>query len=323
MKSGSHFLLVLLMMVIIISFKSCNDEIDPVYRDSMREFVGSISSYAKSDHPDFIIIPQNGHELVSVNGEPDGDPHTDYLDAIDGAGQEDLFYGYSADDRATPLKETNYLLGFLKKCEEHDVEVLVTDYCSSIEKSEDSYYVNEQEGFISFAAPDRELSTIPASHAIYNENTDDIARLGEARNFLYLINPDQYASKTELVNAISATNYDLLILDLFVGVTQLTTNDLTKLKIKANGASRLVIAYMSIGEAENYRYYWNTEWEDERPDWLEKENPRWEGNFKVQYWNPEWQAIIFGKEESYLDKIISAGFDGVYLDIIEAFEYFE
>jgi cysteinyl-tRNA synthetase len=82
---------------------------------------------------------------------------------------------------------------------------------------------------------------------------------------------------------------------------------------------------MSIGEAENYRYYWQESWynKKDRPPWLLKENPYWEGNYKVQYWDPEWQAIIIGGEDSYLNKIIAAGFDGVYLDIIDAFEYFE
>ena len=52
-------------------------------------------------------------------------------------------------------------------------------------------------------------------------------------------------------------------------------------------------------------------------------NPNWAGNFKVQYWNPTWQSIIYGNETSYVKKIINAGFDGVYLDIIDAFQYFE
>jgi len=33
--------------------------------------------------------------------------------------------------------------------------------------------------------------------------------------------------------------------------------------------------------------------------------------------------IIYGNNNSYLKKILDAGFDGVYLDIIDAFEYFE
>jgi cysteinyl-tRNA synthetase len=56
---------------------------------------------------------------------------------------------------------------------------------------------------------------------------------------------------------------------------------------------------------------------------MAEENPEWEGNYKVKYWEKEWQDIIFGNEDSYLQKILDAGFDGVYLDIIDAFEYFE
>lgn len=80
---------------------------------------------------------------------------------------------------------------------------------------------------------------------------------------------------------------------------------------------------MSIGEAEDYRYYWDESWTVGSPSWLKEENPEWEGNYKVEYWDTNWQAIILGSENAYLDKIIDAGFDGVYLDIIEAFEYFE
>ncbi|MEA1946772.1 MAG: MJ1477/TM1410 family putative glycoside hydrolase [Thermodesulfobacteriota bacterium] len=85
---------------------------------------------------------------------------------------------------------------------------------------------------------------------------------------------------------------------------------------KMKAASIIPICYLSIGEAEEYRYYWRPEWK-KTPKWLGKENPDWEENYKVKYWHPEWQAIIF----SYLDKIIEQGFSGVYLDIVDGFEY--
>ena len=52
-------------------------------------------------------------------------------------------------------------------------------------------------------------------------------------------------------------------------------------------------------------------------------NPNWAGNYKVKYWNSDWQNIIYGNDNSYLKKIINTNFDGVYLDIIDAFEYYE
>lgn len=57
--------------------------------------------------------------------------------------------------------------------------------------------------------------------------------------------------------------------------------------------------------------------------WLVEENPNWPGNYKVRYWMSEWQALFFGSAEAYLNKVLAAGFDGAYLDLIDAFEYFE
>ena len=85
----------------------------------------------------------------------------------------------------------------------------------------------------------------------------------------------------------------------------------------------MVVCYMSIGEAEDYRYYWQNSWQTDRPEWLDRENPDWEGNYKVKYWYPAWQNIIFGNDESYTKRILDAGFDGAYLDLIDAFEYYE
>lgn len=41
----------------------------------------------------------------------------------------------------------------------------------------------------------------------------------------------------------------------------------------------------------------------------------------MKYWEPDWQSIIYGFPTSYVDKVIESGFDGVYLDIIDAYEY--
>ena len=85
-----------------------------------------------------------------------------------------------------------------------------------------------------------------------------------------------------------------------------------KMKRKPDGSRRIVLAYMSIGEAETYRWYWP----QRSSAWLGPENPEWHGNYGVRFWHPDWQAIIF----DYTDKIIAAGFDGVYLDKVDEFE---
>ncbi len=291
----------------------------------MREFVQRISDYARQKDANFIIIPQNGHELASASGEIDDNvPAYEYLAAIDGAGQEDLLYGYDKDDKETPESQTDYLMIFLAICKSNGVEVLVTDYCSTHDNMDDSYLRNNNEEFISFAAPDRELSIIPDYPlTIYKGNNDNIQELKDARNFLYIINPENYATADDFVAAIAATNYDVVIMDFFFEDEEYTSTQIEALKKKTNGGTRLIISYMSIGEAEDYRYYWDDAWNDTEPDWIEAENPNWKGNYKVKYWEASWQSIIFGSNDAYLDRIIENGFDGVYLDIIDAFEYFE
>jgi len=81
-------------MVLITASCSKPEPANLDYREEMRKFVEEISRYAKDIHPDFYIIPQNGVELVTLNGEPDGTLAAEYVHAIDGIGQEDLFYGY-------------------------------------------------------------------------------------------------------------------------------------------------------------------------------------------------------------------------------------
>ena len=295
------------------------------YRSEMRNFVIKISDYAQVKHKGFKIIPQNGHELLTENGEYNGPVAEQYVSAINGIGREDLFYGYEEDDKPTPRSITDKMILFLDLAKERGLRVLVTDYCSSHNNVDYSYSANSSKGYISFAASSRGLDEIPPYPAVpYNENSRNIGSLNDASNFLYLINPEEnYESLEDFMSALKETNYDILIIDLFFNGVQLTEDDVNSLKIKANGGTRLVVCYMSIGEAEDYRYYWRDEWVNNPPSWLVEENPQWPGNYKVKYWDKEWQSIILGNENSYLDKILDSGFDGAYLDIIDAYEYFE
>jgi cysteinyl-tRNA synthetase len=316
-----------LFLGFFFSIVSCkrNDYPDLDFKQEMRNFVIGISEYSKAVDPDFIIIPQNGIELVTTSGEENGTINENYLAAIDAHGQEDLFYGYNGDDDATPSEDISYLKAFLDKSKNDGNTILVTDYCFTLTKMADSYNKNHTAGYVSFAANHRELDNIPGYPSpIYGENNGVITSLSQVKNFLYLINPQNYSSKTDFINAVTSTNYDLLIMDLFFDeTTEFTASEIIQLKNKANGGKRMVVSYMSIGEAEDYRYYWESGWDSGDPSFIDDENPDWAGNYKVRYWEPEWQAIIFGNDNSYTKKIMNAGFDGVYLDIIEAYEYFE
>ena len=302
------------------------------YKQDMRTFVQNISAYARTINTNFIVIPQNGHELVTTDGSTTGAPATAYLSAINGVGREDLFYGNPSDNVATAAATRDNIIQYMNVAKANGVQPLVTDYCSTKSYVDDSYAQNAAKGYTSFAADHRELDDIPAyptPTAPTGVNTGNITTLAGAKNFLYLLNSNvTYTTKDAFLTAMKATNYDAFIIDLFydddtLGQVALTAADIASLKTKPNGGTRLVIAYMSIGEAEDYRYYWNTAWLTSPPSWLEKENPEWLGNYKVRYWDASWQTIIYGNNTSYLKKILDAGFDGAYLDIIDAFDYFE
>jgi cysteinyl-tRNA synthetase len=290
------------LLLVTMLFYSCpNSEITaPVpdgidARQEMRDFVIGLSDYAKTIRSDFSILPQNGIELVTLDGEANGTPATAYLNAIDGHGQEDLFYGYNNDDVKTPEGENTYLRELLDVSLGAGNTIFVTDYCSTPGNMDDAIARNTQSQYISFPADHRELDNIPTyPGTLTGENNDQINSLAEAKNFLYLINPGNFTSKEAYIAAVTATNYDLLIMDLFFGDGEVfSSEEIAQLKQKANGGSRQVICYMSIGEAEDYRYYWQGDWTGNRPSWLDNENPAWAGNFKVRYWEAEWQDIIF------------------------------
>lgn len=121
---------------------------------------------------------------------------------------------------------------------------------------------------------------------------------------------------------IADSQYDLVVTDYARGEDRkeipLTKEEVAGMQTRPDGSKRLVIAYLSIGETENYRWYWKPEWDKQRPAWMGKENKEWKANYLAKYWEPEWQKIIYG----YVDKVLDAGFDGFYFDRVDAYYYF-
>jgi cysteinyl-tRNA synthetase len=138
-------------------------------------------------------------------------------------------------------------------------------------------------------------------------------------SFAYVLQADSLAkSKAEAMAKLAACERDWIVLDAgFSSDEPWTAADLTA--IRTGRVGRKVIAYLSIGEAEDYRAYWQSSWNTNAPAFLLGENPEWKGNFRVKYWQADWQKLILAD----VDKIMAAGFDGVYLDIVDGFETFE
>ncbi len=183
---------------------------------------------------------------------------------------------------------------------------------------------------------------------------------------------------------IARSPYDLVVIDYTRNgdaKRPLSPREVARMKRKPDGSRRIVLAYVSVGEAEDYRFYWDDSWlewsvpepathtqggtsaarssgapspgksgaaagstsipvppavpagpaepptqnEPQRwisakaPPWLGDENETWRGNFAVRYWERGWQDLLFGTPKSYLDRVQSLGFDGVYLDRVDAY----
>jgi len=176
----------------------------------------------------------------------------------------------------------------------------------------------------SFQSRIRDLEDQIESLAARNDSSNETGTPSSIDSWLYQLQEVD-------VDAVGETGFDLVVIDYSQDgdeETRFTRDEISALK-DSPGGSKIVLAYMSIGEAEDYRWYWQNAWDrggDGAPDsgapsWLGPSNPDWVGNYKVRYWEESWQSIIYGSADSYLDKIISTGFDGVYLDIIDAYEY--
>ncbi len=117
------------------------------------------------------------------------------------------------------------------------------------------------------------------------------------------------------IDALAASPYDVVVMDYsFDGsaAREFSYADIQRLR----AAGKTVLAYFSIGEAEDYRFYWKSTWRPGKPNYIADENPDWPGNYAVQYWTSGWWSNAL---EPYLDRILAAGFDGVYLDKIDAY----
>jgi len=126
------------------------------------------------------------------------------------------------------------------------------------------------------------------------------------------------ATRAERLETIHRTNRDMMVIDYAEHGDRQSKWTKKEIAGLQSGGS-YVICYLSIGEAENYRFYWEKQWKKCPPPFICKENTHWKGNFAVEFWRDEWHAIVL----TYLDEIVSQGFDGVYLDIVDAYQFFE
>ncbi len=167
--------------------------------------------------------------------------------------------------------------------------------------------------------------TVPAI-TIASEDVPRKMQLADVKHWTYNI---QDVHTDRQYDQLVDTNYDMYVLE--VAATEQGRRDydiaglvydIRQHNIAVRGVDPIILAYVDVGQAEDWRWYWRTSWHIGDPRWILGADPNdWAGNYPVAYWHPTWQDIvIYGyRGRSHVQESIDAGFDGIYMDWVEAF----
>ena len=131
--------------------------------------------------------------------------------------------------------------------------------------------------------------------------------INSANSFAYVIAPNQ--AFNTILSEIQNSPYELTILG---NVSNLTPGLIHSSSMPL--ANKLVVGYVDVGESTalvTYQYFGNS-----LPSWFGNVNPGFPNLYTVQYWQPQWLQTIEGQ----INQQIAAGFDGVFLDVLSAYE---
>ena len=175
------------------------------------------------------------------------------------------------------------------------------------------------------------------------EGIDRAALLEAAEDWMYQIQKLQVPGAVE---TLAAHDYPLLVIEPGFNhracqpgtedppdgypecETQYDTESIVEaLRTRPGGGHRLLIAYVDIGQAEAWRDYWDKDWiaptktKAGYPAYLlAPDADEWVGNYTVAYWDEEWLSIWLDPDEGIIKELAELGFDGVYLDWVEAYD---
>ena len=296
---------------------------ETVPQTAMVQLISEIRDYAKEKEPHFQLIGNGAAGLLEETPANSADNVSRLVASLDGFLTESVYYVRDKDGRTEkqPDEYVTYLNTMFAKPKAAGKAVWTLDYIDEPKLQQEDEAQGRKDGWVSQAFASANLDAVP-QRPVPSANAKDISRVEEAQNFLILLNPGRFSGKEAYLEALGQTGYDALVIDLYYGDAPLTKTDVDRLRQKPQGGRRQVFAYMSVGEAADYRPYWQDAWNQKRPDWLCDPNPAWPGSYKVRYWSPQWKQILYGRDDAYLDQIMKAGFDGAFLDVIDAWQYF-
>jgi cysteinyl-tRNA synthetase len=139
--------------------------------------------------------------------------------------------------------------------------------------------------------------------------------------------------KPGMVDKLVESHYDMVVLEPTCTNAKLSSFDCKGMVHRLQTSQgkwnkrKLVIAYVDVGEAESWRYYWKSSWKKPTettrgdPNFLVTTDPdKWKDNYPVAYWDDAWKKIMIRDKDSMLNRVIDMGFDGIYMDWVEGFQ---
>jgi cysteinyl-tRNA synthetase len=124
-----------------------NPETGNTYRQDMINWINTIAAHAREKDPQFLIIPQNGPQLLEDKS---------YLETISAIGIEDL---YSNGKKLQKKDHFEYLNGFLKNLQNTEKAVYIIDYAKK-EKIKKMVIDKAKKEKLSLLITDRNLTQI-------------------------------------------------------------------------------------------------------------------------------------------------------------------
>ena len=218
------------------------------------------------------------------------------------------------------------MLKFVKHAERNGIRIFTLDYGKSKKFIDKTYLEAQKQGFVPMVSskPLLDITSLPAyPQRPFRENSDNVLTPKQVLNFVAVTNSIAYGREDVFALKLHDTNYDMVIVDVFHGRQPLSRRAVETLKYKKVGAKRLVIAQMNIGLADSYKYYWEDNWGAGSPPFINAPLRNEPDRYYVKYWLPQWQQLIAGNTNSFLYGIIRQGFDGVLIDGLETYKFYE
>lgn len=301
-------IILILILVLVNSIVFAKQKVD--YKGEMRNLIYEIRERAGDEK---IIIANGGIEIYY----DDNKINEKFLNTVNGILVESTIYGFGGYNKKTPKDQQDIFFNLLSPLKKKDKEIILLEYVDSEKGKKEVKNILKETKFKG------ETPLSISLNSIYSPTIEsggkNIKGIEDSNNMLILLNYEKFSSSEELVRILSYSNFDFLIIDPFVGKEILTKEQVSKIKTRPDGTQRKVIAYMSLGEAETYRDYWDSKWGVGNPKWLIEENKNWANNYIVEFWNSDWKEIIKNMQL----KISNSNFDGYFLDTIDSYQKFE